>query len=244
MLASPPQIQRIVIEYRKQEGTMVEAGTPNVGADMLRIHRVITRGLDVSIKRGEEYAKEGFPSAALQEGFVVYLRAMAGVLNAHHLGEDESAFPYFREKIPDAPYDRLIADHRQIEAILGHLEASAGAVAGNAQPGDALRTLNGILASLTSSWHPHIGIEEFLWDPDRVAAVMTEEENLELGQQLGESSQKHLHAPDVEIPFVLYNLDPEDRAVMAKAMPPVVVQQLVPLVWRAKWAPMKPFLLQ
>ena len=224
---------------------MVENVKPNVGADMLRIHRVITRGLDVAGQRGEAFAQDGFPSTTIQEGFLTYLRALSGVLDAHHLGEDETAFPYLREKVPDAPYDKLMADHRQIEGILEHLGTAVGAVAGNAQPADALRALNGIVVRLAGLWHPHIGIEEsILYDPERVAALMDEEENVQLSQKMSESSQKHLHATEIEIPFVLYNLGPEDRAVMAKMLPPVVTQQLVPLVWRAKWAPMKPFLLE
>jgi hemerythrin-like domain-containing protein len=222
---------------------MAETAKPNVGADMLRIHRVITRGLDVSAERGAAFAQEGFPSLSIQEGFFTYLRALGGVLDAHHLGEDEAAFPAFQEKMPNAPYKKLMADHQVIAAILEELMAAAQAVASSAQPADSLHAVNSAVSTMASLWHPHIGIEESLWDPDQVAAVMTEEENLQLAQKIGESSQKHLHAPDIEIPFVLYNLGPEDRAIMAKAMPPVVVLQLVPLVWRGKWAPMKPFLL-
>jgi hemerythrin-like domain-containing protein len=223
---------------------MVEAGKPNVGADMLRIHRVITRGLKVSIERCEEFAQTGSPGAAMREGFLVYLRAMAGVLDAHHLGEDEVAFPYLREKMPDAPYEKLMADHRAITGVLEKLEKAAAAVEGSAGSAESLHSLNGVLGTLWGLWHPHIAIEETHWSPQAIAALMSEEENLDLGQRLGENSQKHLHAPPVEIPFVLYNLEPDDRAIMAKAMPPVVTQQLVPLVWRAQWAPMKPFLLE
>jgi hypothetical protein len=223
---------------------MAEATKPNVGADMFRIHRAITRGLEVAGQRGATFAQDGFPSPAIQEGFLTYLRALGGVLNAHHLTEDETAFPYFREKVPDAPYDKLMADHRIIEGILAKLGAAAEAVAGSAQPADSLRAVNSQISGLTSLWHPHIGIEAFFYDPEKVAALLTDEENLQLSQKMSESSQKHLHAPDVEIPFVLYNLTPEDRAITAKMMPPVVVQQLMPLVWRAKWAPMKPFLLE
>jgi hemerythrin-like domain-containing protein len=223
---------------------MVEAGKPNVGADMLRVHRVVTRGLEVSSQRGAGFAQEGFPSAAIQEGFLAYVRAMAGVLDAHHLSEDEVAFPYFREKMPDVPYEKLMADHRAIVGVLEKLRKAAEAVAATAGSAESLRSLNGVLTTLWGLWHPHIAIEETHWSPEAIAVLMSEEENLQLGQKIGESSQKHLHAPPVEIPFVLYNLAPEDRAIMAKAMPPVVVQQLVPLVWRAQWAPMKPFLLE
>ena len=223
---------------------MVEAGKPNVGADMLRVHRVITRGLEVSSQRGAAFAQEGFPSAAIREGFLTYIRAMAGVLDAHHLGEDEVAFPYLREKMPDAPYEKLMADHRAIVGVLEKLEKAAAAVAGSAGSAESLRSLNGVLATLWGLWHPHIAIEETHWSPEAIAVLMSEEENIELGQKIGESSQKYLHAPPVEIPFLLYNLAPEDREMMAKAMPPLVVQQLVPLAWRAQWAPMKPFLLE
>jgi hypothetical protein len=223
---------------------MAETVKPNVGADMLRIHRVITRGLDVTGQRGEAFVRDGFPSPAIQEGFLTYVRALGGVLDAHHLGEDETAFPYFREKLPDAPYDKLMADHRVIEGVLERLKAAVNAVAGSAQPADSLRALNSAVGNLTGLWHPHIGIEEFLWDPAAVAALLSDEENLQLGQKIAESSQKHLHATEIEIPFVLYNLGPEDRAVMTQALPAVVTKQLVPLVWRAKWAPMKPFLLE
>ena len=45
------------------------------------------------------------------------------------------------------------------------------------------------------------------------------------------------------LPFILYNLSAEDRAIMAQHVPPFVTQELVPGVWKGHWAPMKPFLL-
>jgi hypothetical protein len=137
-----------------------------------------------------------------------------------------------------------MADHRAIVGALQKLEKAAAAVAEGAGSAESTHSLSGVLTTLWGLWHPHIAIEETYWSPEAVAALMSEEESLQLGQKLGESSQKHLHAPPVEIPFALYNLAPEDRAIMAKAMPPVVTEQLVPLAWRAQWAPMKPFLLE
>jgi hemerythrin-like domain-containing protein len=223
---------------------MAETAKPNVGADMLRIHSVITRALEVGDQRSAAFAQDGFPSPALRDGFLTYLRAMGGVLDAHHLGEDEVAFPGLREKIPDAPYDKLMADHRVIEGVLKKLQSAIEEVAAAAQPAEAVGRLNAVINELARLWHPHIDIEATFYDPDRVAALMTEEENLQLGQKIAESSQVHLHATEIEIPFVLYNLGPEDRAIMTHALPAVVTQQLVPLVWKAKWAPMKPFLLE
>ena len=45
------------------------------------------------------------------------------------------------------------------------------------------------------------------------------------------------------VPFILYNLAPGERALMAAGMPAAVTQQLVPGPWKEKWAVMQPFLL-
>jgi hypothetical protein len=45
------------------------------------------------------------------------------------------------------------------------------------------------------------------------------------------------------VPFLLYDLPPEEKAIQARGMPPELTEQLVPVVWKEQWAPMKPFLL-
>ena len=77
---------------------------------MVRVHNAITRGLDVSSERSAAFVQEGYPDAATQEGLVTYVRTLAWVLNAHHLSEDHVAFPFLRSKLPDAPYDELVAE--------------------------------------------------------------------------------------------------------------------------------------
>jgi hypothetical protein len=62
-------------------------------------------------------------------------------------------------------------------------------------------------------------------------------------QEMGRHRPEGAPPDPVVMPFILHNLSPEDRAVMAGQMPPVVSQELVPVVWREQWAPMKPFLL-
>lgn len=222
---------------------MSDVGTPNVGADMLRIHSVITRGLSVSIERSASYAQGGYPDAATQEGFVLYVQTLASVLSAHHLAEDEVAFPYLRDKLPDAPFDELMADHRVMEGILEELQAIAEAVAAEAQAGDALNDLNRAVTRLADLWHPHIHKEERFYDVEKMAALMDVDEHARLRGRLGEFSQQHMQSPFLGIPFVLYNLPAEDRAILAQMLPPAVTQQLVPVDWKEMWAPMQPFLL-
>jgi hypothetical protein len=45
------------------------------------------------------------------------------------------------------------------------------------------------------------------------------------------------------VPFLLYNVESDDRAHFFAVMPPEITQQLVPVVWKDEWASMKPFLL-
>jgi hemerythrin-like domain-containing protein len=222
---------------------MSEVRKPNVGADMLRIHSVITRALSVSIERSASYAQGGYPDAATQEGFVLYVQSLASVLSAHHLLEDEVAFPYLRDKLPDEPFDQLMADHRVMEDILDELRVIAEAMAAEAQAGDSLKDLNRAATRLADLWHPHIHKEERFYDVDRMAALMDVDEHVRLGGMLAEHGQQHMQAPYLAMPFVLYNLPAEERAVLAQMMPPAVTQQLVPVDWKEMWAPMRPFLL-
>ncbi len=67
--------------------------------DLLRIHRVITRALTVTLARGAEFMQTGFPDAGLRKGYTDYTKSLAVVLDGHHVGEDEVAFPLLKEKI-------------------------------------------------------------------------------------------------------------------------------------------------
>jgi hypothetical protein len=42
---------------------------------------------------------------------------------------------------------------------------------------------------------------------------------------------------------MLYNLPPEDRKVFSRDIPVEIVQDLVPMAWKAQWESMIPYLL-
>jgi len=46
------------------------------------------------------------------------------------------------------------------------------------------------------------------------------------------------------VPFMLYNLEPGPRSILASRLPSEMTEQLVPVVWKDRWASMKPFLLE
>jgi len=222
---------------------MANTNPPNVAQDLLRIHRAITRGLTVGAEKGAEFARGGFPDPGLSQGFAAYLQGLSAVLKAHHLGEDEVAFPFFRERLPSSLYERLSDDHHKIEALLKTLNQAIANVGSSGSQADLNRLVD-CLHSITVVWTPHIALEEGHFSPEALAAVMTLEEQGRMSGAMAKHSQEHATPSYLALPFTLFNLQPEDRAAMAAAMPSMVVDELVPKVWKDQWAPMRPFLLE
>lgn len=218
---------------------MSEMREPNIAKDLVRIHKVVTRGLNVSIERGQTFLRDGYPDAATREGYMRYIQGLAGVLEGHHLSEDEVAFPFFREKRLKAPYDRLAADHEQIQSILGEMQKATGE---KGEP--ALGDLVGALVKVKAVWGPHILKEETHFTQEKLKAVVDPAEEGVMSGRIAKHSAEHGKPDYLVMPFVLYNLSAQDRAELAGMLPPVVTEQLVPHVWKEQWAPMKPFLLE
>jgi hemerythrin-like domain-containing protein len=215
---------------------------PNLAGDLLRIHRAITRGLTVGVTRGSDFVREGFPDQSLQQGFALYLQALTAVVSAHHLGEDDVAFPALKQKLPAVPYERLGADHITIETALNLMKSALPELAGANSAAAWVKVVDG-LKSILAVWNPHIEVEQNAFSSTAIAGVMTPAEQAQLSIALAKHSQEHVGQPFLGLPFVLFNLAPADRAEMAATMPKMLVQELIPGEWKEKWAPMKPFLL-
>jgi hemerythrin-like domain-containing protein len=211
--------------------------------DLLRIHRVISRGLFVSVTKGVDFVLAGFPDPGLRQGYVAYTQSLATVLDAHHLGEDEIVFPSLREKITAAPYERLTRHHQEIVVLLNSAGKAIKLVAEKGDQAD-LAELVRLLRKVADIWRPHIQAEEFYFSEEALAAAVSPEEQERLSTALAKHSQEHAVPPTLALPFVLFNLEAEDRAAMAASLPVMVVQELIPKGWKAQWAPMKPFLLE
>jgi len=97
---------------------------PGLAKSLITIHKVVTRGIEVTKGHSKSFADEGLSDASLRSGFVSYVRVFVSITHAHHLTEDEVIFPYFRERIREAPFDLLIAQHRAIAALLDEVEAA------------------------------------------------------------------------------------------------------------------------
>jgi hemerythrin-like domain-containing protein len=216
---------------------------PNIGTVMVIIHHAITRGLEVSIKQSTNFELSGYPDEAIQKGFATYIRTLDSVINAHHLSEDNIIFPILRTKLPDAPFDQLLADHRQMDGFLKEIKATVESMTIQAQNSDLLKNLNHNLIGLEEIWTPHIKKELFyIYDTAKTEAVMDVNEQIKLIQDVSNYSQQQ-GDPAFIMPFILYNLNPEERANLSQHMPPVLMQELVPITWKKQWSPMQPFLL-
>jgi hemerythrin-like domain-containing protein len=212
-------------------------GMSPIADSLLRIHKIISRALDVSIQRCDEYLrKQGIPPGEAA-GFTLYVTTLKRIANSHHLTEDDLVFPYFRDKL-EAPYPRLKEDHQAMASILVDLDRCISEIASV-----GIGRLREVLGEFDKVWGPHIRIEEDHFTADRLKAVagMREQENL-LKKVTDHGSKNSGPAP-LALPFLCYNLEGADREAFMTAFPWIVKQVFVPLIWRGYWKPMSPFLL-
>jgi hypothetical protein len=214
---------------------MSEKPIPNIGRDLQRIHRVITRGLAVSQENCRTFVESGFPDAIIAEGFWKYCLGLEANARGHHATEDDLFFPYLRDRLPDADFGSLVAEHEEMHDILDEMKA--------AREAGSLADMERALAKMDSLWYSHIAVEEDILRPEVAAEIMTVPETIDMAQKAAAHSQEHAQPAPLAVPFLLYNLEGDDRAYFLNALPEQVTQQLVPIVWKDEWAAMKPFLL-
>jgi hemerythrin-like domain-containing protein len=208
---------------------------PNIGADLKRIHRAVSRGLAVALENCRSFAKGGFPDDTTREGFWKYCQGLEANAHGHHMIEDSLFFPYLQERLPGTDFARLTTEHQEMHRLLADMRAAreTGSVEGMCRA----------LSEMAGLWQPHIETEETEFSPEVMARIMTIPEHIEMAQKSAALSQQHSQPAPIAVPFLLYNLQGDDRAHFMAVMPAEVTQQLVPIVWKDEWAAMKPFLL-
>jgi hemerythrin-like domain-containing protein len=221
---------------------MASTRTPNLAKDLICIHKVITRGLEVSHSEGRNYALRRSIHPRLVSGYSSYIHCLATVLDAHHTGEDLITFPEFRKLIPSAPYISLATDHQKIEELLSFIPPALKNLNGDI-PQAGLEVIVDTLGKITEVWYPHIKQEEQYFSEEALSQVLDLENQERISAAAGKHSQDHSEPANWVIPFILYNLQGEDRLSFSANFPPQVVNELVPKAWKDLWAPMKPYLL-
>jgi hemerythrin-like domain-containing protein len=211
---------------------------PNVGTDLVRIHKVVTRALGVLLLNVFDPNTGGKHRA----GFLSYVRSLTILLHAHHSGEDELAFPFWKIRFPSGPFEELSGHHRQMVLYLERMEEWIK-IGDAAWLEGALKALQNVISDLQTLWHEHIALEEAVIGPEKARQYLSVSENQQLGKQISEHSQAHSQPGELVMPFIVYNLSGSDRTEFLKLLPPVVSGQLIPIVWKTVWEPMTPFLL-
>jgi hemerythrin-like domain-containing protein len=213
-----------------------------IAVSFLNIHNIITRSLRVSLENAQVILQGGFRDERTREGFFNYIQALTSVMKAHHLMEDEVAFPYFRDKLPDADFDNLTFWHHKMDEILDEIKLAVEKFEKNDQLEIEMWNIENALSRLNDGWPLHIlpETDDFINKADALVPV---EEQLRLARLFAEHSQKLAIPHYLTVPFMIYNLPVEDRKVFSQGIPAEVLQNLIPVVWKEKWESMKPYLL-
>jgi hemerythrin-like domain-containing protein len=209
-------------------------------ASLLTFHKVITRGLEVSIENARTFVQQGVPGDAIRDGYLSYVQALGIIVDGHHLSEDAIVFPYYRDKLPDVPFDMLSSQHRDMEPELEHASAAIARLRDHDDA--ALADLEAAVVAIKAIWDPHIQVEEQVLI-GRLDEILPVEERFRLLGEVSQFGQAHSEPPFLTVPFMLYNLPAANRATLMAAFPAEVTENLLPIVWKEKWAPMMPFFL-
>ena len=204
----------------------------------------MTRGLLVSLQNINEFLQIGALEKLNREGFLKYVQSFSSVLNGHHLVENEKIFPYFKDKLPEVPYERLMSEHEIFKDGLQEINTGIKHLTSENDELNSLELLKSGFDKIDQIWHPHIQIENTqLYG--RIGSLNIDlEEMMKIKKETVDFFQEHTDPAYLVMPFVLYNLSPEDRAIVSQGFPEIVTKQLIPIDWKDKWTPMQPFLLK
>ncbi|WP_414469246.1 hemerythrin domain-containing protein [Methanobacterium sp. ACI-7] len=220
---------------------MVNENQEDVGEDIIRFHRIITRSLEIIIQNVNAYLEIGATEEENREGFLKYIQTFSTVMDAHHVLENERIFPYFMEKLPDALYDRLMTQHEWIKTSLSKIGKGINNLESNIDELDSLNSIKTGLKEIDKIWHPHIRIEEERLYGKIKSLNLSLEENNRLREEFFQYFLEHTGPENLVVPFVLYNLSGKDRAIQVQQFPKEVTKLAN---WKDEWASMKPFLLE
>ena len=211
---------------------------PNLAIGLLCTHHIITRALNVTIEHSSKSLNTGELDETSKRGFIDYLQSFITVLTTHHHLETQQVFPYFRDKIPDLPVDKLNKEHGQIGIVLNEI----GDIIPDLNNESSLKQLNTALTGVNSIWHPHIDVEEQYLTFKTMDNLLDKEETIRLLEIYREFIMERYTPDYLVIPFQFYSLPPAERQIWAQGFPEILTQKLIPIEWKDKWLPMASFL--
>lgn len=215
----------------------------NVSQDLIRIHFVITRAIEISIEKCQIFKNRGKVDETLKEGFINYLNSLVNLFHSHHLVEDDLIFPYFKEKELNAPYETMASQHHNLLPLLDTLENCIKNLNSNSSNQKNIDNLLENLEQIQKAWIPHYQLEEEYLNNLKISNLISDEEQQKLCLEFGKYAGKHINPDYLVIPFILYNLPMKERESMAEVISSDILHKLVEHEWKEKWKSMSPFFL-
>ena len=109
---------------------------------------------------------------------------------------------------------------------------------------ESLNLMKSGFKKLDKLWSDHIQIENTKLYGQIRSLNMDPGEMLKIDNEFKGFFQDHSGPGYLVIPFVLYNLNPDDRRIITQGFPDAVTSKLLFGDWKDKWISMQPFLLE
>lgn len=215
----------------------------DVASDLIVIHKVITRALDVAVDENVSAFEKRAARRAEYDGYIQYTKCLLRQLHEHHSNEDRVVFPMLHCFLPDAPYALLMSQHVEMMRVVEQVERAIKALKSKKQDAGLQAQLLGNLQNLRARWIEHIAEEEAHFGPDGISPAVSMTDRVSIGKAASRYAQRHSNPISLMLPFMLYNLPEQDRATMAQTMPGFLPRFFVPVLWRKRWELMRPYLL-
>ena len=203
------------------------------------IHKVLSRPLDVGISHLDRCLNSNKIDIENHAGFKDYISSLVTVFFGHHHGEDEIMFPTFEEKIKDADFSKLKKQHKELHPLAEQIKDKINI---DSPTIENYREIRSLLQDTKDLWVKHREEEEQTVELD-LEPVLSSKEQIELSDKLGKHGQSMSNPATLILPFLIYNLEGNDREEFTSDMPWILKKFIVPVIWKKKWQKMKPFLL-
>jgi hypothetical protein len=176
------------------------------------------------------------------EAFGEFVRLYGRFLLVHHESEDRIVFPALRRhgrlKSTDAAHlDRWTSEHRDVNAAGEALARAGEQVASRGRA--ALDHVRSMSAELGALLEPHLGSEEELFTPQRLAEIIPPEAVGEIDREA-----RRLFSSDREIPlFFAHSLEPAEQSQVFGGAPWIFRRVILPLMDRRLFPRFEPFVI-
>ena len=109
-----------------------------------------------------------------------------------------------------------MSEHKEIKSALMEIHNGINDLRSEKDEVKPFKQIKSGLSQIDVIWHPHIQIEEAQLYKQVGSLKINSKEMIRIIKEVSEFFQAHTGPPYLIVPFALFNLSPEDRAILAK----------------------------